>query len=284
MEAKHVRTRPPEAYPAPQLVKARLDGSNADGALPLVLREASTQVRRIEKLLSLCAQPNRAQHEITRQFSAVWQADRHFAVVRSSFPHQDELQHYLLSSALIQRLDQYKQVFQEGRNQVQAQRLSGWKKSLLTSEDTLTASAFRWLNAPIRPFNTPLGPVRSLRVFFDHLADFWRQLWCRHTGQESWQEARCMIRAARFPQLQLPPLTGQDLKAALRRSPGKSATGVDGWTHEEMMCLSPLAWDALALVWNQLEDRQNGRMTCLLGRWQFLSLEPQVRTLLVLDC
>ena len=51
----------------------------------------------------------------------------------------------------------------------------------------------------------------------------------------------------------MPTLSGEDLRAALKRSAPTSVSGIDGWTHQELSVLSPDAFRSLAQVWNDLE-------------------------------
>ena len=161
---------------------------------------------------------------------------------------------------LLQWLNDYQALLAGIRSSVQQRRLQAWRKSLVSSDGSLSSRAFNWLSGPPKVWDgvvhSPSGPVYSKEASFDMLSGFWKQFWCKHQSGQSWEAGLCIVASLNRPTLDLPPLSGSDLRSALKRSRPTSAAGSDGWSHGELSILPHAAFQALADVWNSLERTQ----------------------------
>ena len=261
MEGRGFRKLTLQAPSAASLSSARSSVAQADGALPLEARRAAKQVRRLEKLLFLVTVNSPCEAEVFRQLTAILLHDKRFDIVAPTLPPPALDAAVRVSKPLLQQwLQDYQDIFTSLRSGIQQSRLLAWRKSLVTSEVSLSSKAFSWLSGPPKVWDgvvhTPSGPVYSTQASFDMLTSFWKQFWCKHQGHENWEPALSMVASLELPSLHLPPLSGSDLRSALRRSKPTSAAGADGWSHAELSLLPLGAWQAYADVWNSLERSQ----------------------------
>ena len=261
MEGRGFRKLTLQAPFAASLSSARSSVAQADGALPLEARRAAKQVRRLEKLLFLVTANSPCEAEVFRQLTAILLHDKRFDIVAPTLPPPALDAAVRVSKPLLQQwLQDYQDIFTSLRSGIQQSRLLAWRKSLVTSEVSLSSKAFSWLSGPPKVWDgvvhTPSGPVYSKQASFDMLTSFWKQFWCKHQGHENWEPALSMVASLELPSLHLPPLSGSDLRSALRRSKPTSAAGADGWSHAELSLLPLGAWQAYADVWNSLERSQ----------------------------
>ena len=235
--------------------------AQVDGAIPLEARQAATQIRRLEKLLFLASQDSVREAEFLRQFTAVLHHDKRFCIVTSSFPAcPPGVRFWVSKPILLQWLNDYQALLAGIRSSVQQRRLPAWRKSLVSSDGSLSSRAFNWLSGPPKVWDgvvhSPSGPVYSKEASFDMLSGFWKQFWCKHQSGQSWEAGLRIVESLNRPTLDLPPLSGSDLRSALKRSRPTSAAGSDGWSHGELSILPHAAFQALADVWNSLERTQ----------------------------
>ena len=277
MEGRGFRSLVQRQVSGPALRVSPSSCSNADGCLPREVRMLALQSRRLEKLKVLLRASAPSLCEIRSQLRAVWRFDARFGIVRETFPESETFPSDLVVSDFLLRewLKEYRSLFQAKRDEIQRRRISSWKQSLTIADDTLSARAFSRMSAPACPWSgvvhLPARPVDSFSAFFEQLSSFWQKIWCRH-GTSQWHDARNIISKFSWPQLCLPVLSGEDLRAALKRSAPTSASGIDGWTHQELSLLSPAAFQHLAEVWNHLEQSAVWRDD--LFTWSVAILKP----------
>ena len=247
------------------LPSANRSSANMDGALPLEIRCIARQVRRLEKLLSVGFADMPQLSEAYRQFNTVWYHDLRFGIVRGSMKHVLNAPHGCVLQELLVKdwLRLYRAAFTSACDSLKRQRISAWKSSLIQADDSLSAKAYNWMSGPPQVWDgvvrLPSGPTHSRQSFFQSLADFWKRMWCKHDETHDWARALHMVQALSLPRIELPPLQAKDLRAALKRSSSRSASGVDGWSSQELLLLPTDAFQAFADLWTSLENS---------GRWE----------------
>ena len=150
--------------------------------------------------------------------------------------------------------------------QRQQERVSAWKDKLRHDWYQTRRKAFQWLrNEPFTSISLLEKPDKTLTgnlMEIDELVQAaWRPIFSKYAEnpEPSWPEFR-----SRFGQyiqtapLELSPITGEQLAAAVKKQSKHTAMGADGWRATELKRLPPFLWNQLATVLNVVEAT---------GRW-----------------